>query len=68
VKVCSLCKTGILLLLLSLSGLSLAQKVEIISVQHRSAEDIGFTFLVNQLSTPKQYFFRKVGLTKPPSG
>ncbi len=39
-KVCSLYKTGILLLLLSLSGLSLAQKVEMISVQHRSAEDI----------------------------
>ena len=39
-KVCSLYKTGILLLLLSLSGLSLAQRVEIISVQHRSAEDI----------------------------
>jgi len=31
---------GILLLMLSLSGISLAQSVEIISVQHRSAEEI----------------------------
>ena len=39
-KYYSLCKMGVLLLLLSLSGISLAQKVEIISIQHRSAEDI----------------------------
>ena len=37
---CALHKMGILLLLLSLSGISLAQSVEIISVQHRSAEEI----------------------------
>ena len=37
---CALYKMGILLLMLSLSGISLAQSVEIISVQHRSAEEI----------------------------
>lgn len=39
-KACSVYTTGILLLLLTLSGLSLAQTVEIIKVQNRAAEDI----------------------------
>jgi type II secretory pathway component GspD/PulD (secretin) len=40
VKSYLLYKTGLLLLLLSLSGLAFAQRVEIIEVQHRPAEDI----------------------------